>query len=115
MRGNLSDEAVALLEIDGEEGLGLAANLCETGDILFAVDRDPDEVSARSIDDANLAERRLYISRLCRSHALDGDRRISPYGKSANIDLACLALRNHETAWYSREEDSGTGEARIRG
>ena len=81
----------------------MAPNLCETGDILFAVDRDPDEVSARSGDDADLAERRLDVSSLRRGHALNSDRGVSPYGKIANVDLACLALRNHEESMVLAE------------
>jgi hypothetical protein len=92
---DIRDESVALLKVHREEGLCLAPNLRQASDVFFAVDGDAYEVSASRLDDADLPERCRDVTSLRGGHALYGYRRVSTYGETANVDLACLALGNH--------------------
>ena len=103
MRGHLSDESVVLLEIDRQERVALASNLCETSDVFPAVNSDPDQVGACGVDDLHLPEGGCYISGLSGCHALNSDRRVTSDGEVTDVYLACLALRDHETGMVPLE------------
>ena len=74
VRSDLDGQAVILLQIDRQVGLGLFANLGQGRGVLAVIYRDPHHVRARVEQRIDLADRGGDILRVRGRHALHGHR-----------------------------------------
>lgn len=71
--GDLLDEAVVFLEVDGEVGGGLFADFGESGGVLGAIDGDANDICSGAFEVMDLAYRGCHILGVGSSHGLNGD------------------------------------------
>jgi hypothetical protein len=84
----LAGQAVALLQVHHQVGLGLPADLGQRLHVLGAVHRHADEVPAGLADGLGLLHGGIHVLRARGAHALDGHGMGRPERRGADPDLA---------------------------
>ena len=85
-RRDVGRQAIVLLEIAGEIGLGPLADLGQGQGVGLGIDRHANDVGPGLDQVLDLGDRRVHVGRLRGAHALNGDRIAGADREGANLD-----------------------------
>ena len=96
VRGDVAGQAIVLLQVDRQIGLGLAADFGQRRGVLAAVDGDPHHVGAGGRQVVRPGHRGLDVLGVRGRHALHGDRMIgADHGGADPHGTGWIALQFH--------------------